>query len=260
MGIGDLLRRGLAAGAAAGIASAVVLFFLTERSVKAALAIEEARGAAETAKIEAAGNHVRAEETLVTHDQQIVFALLGLVVAGILLGLVFSVTFAALQRRLPGQSVSIKALWLAGISFTVAPLFPMLAIAANPPAVGNPDTIDQRTPIYLGALALALVLVFAAFAVDKALASKVDDAVRHALNIAFVVVAAGVLLVLLPNTPDAVQDPSLPVNLNASPETIWAFRMSVLFQWATMWVVMASVFSILVTRKAKSPALEFTAA
>lgn len=260
MGIGDLLRRGLAAGAAAGVAAAAVLFFLTERSVKAALAIEDARGAAETASMEATGTHVMAEEALVTHDQQVVFALLGLVVTGILLGLVFSVIFAAVQRRLPGQSVSIKALWLAAISFAVVPLFPMLAIAANPPAVGNPDTIYQRTSIYLGSLVLGVVLVFAAFSVNKALISKVDDAVRHALNVGFVIVAAGVLLVLLPNTPDAVQDPSLSVTLNASPETIWDFRTSVLFQWATMWLVMASVFSILLTRKTKSVATEFAAA
>lgn len=256
MGIGDLLRRGIASGAAAGLAASVWLLLITEGPIKDALAIEDARSARAEDALKAAGEHVHAEDTLVTHPQQIVFATLVLVLVGVLVGVVFSVVYGAARRRLPGYHDHTKSLALAGLAFFAVTLFPFLAIPGNPPAVGDPSTVNERTMIYFGAMTLGLVLVMATFAVDKALTTRVSSAVRTALVLGFVVVVGVGLLLALPNTPDAVQTTEFAqegdLSLLASPELIWDFRIASLGQFAVLWGTLGAVFGILVSRKAAS--------
>ncbi|MDO7867982.1 CbtA family protein [Nocardioides jiangxiensis] len=255
MSIGDLLRRGLAAGAAAGCLAAVWLLLITERSIKAALRIEDARNALAQATMKAHQGHVHAEDELVTHDQQIVFAVLALVVVGALLGLVFAVVYAAARTRLPGYHDTTKALALGGIAFFAVTLFPFIAIPGNPPAVGDPSTINERTVIYLGAISLGILLVLAAFALDKALVGQVHSGLRTVLVLAFVVLAGTGLQLLIPNTPDAIQSKDFALqgnlSLNASPELIWNFRMASLGQYVVLWGALAAFFGALITRKAE---------
>ena len=254
MTIGDLLRRGLAAGAAAGCLAAVWLLLITEGPIKDALAIEDARGKLEESAVHAAGGHVHAEAELVTHPQQILFATLTLLVVGALLGLVFAVVYAAARRRLPGLQDHTKSLALAALGFFAVTLFPFIAIPGNPPAVGDPSTVNTRTGIYLGAIVLGVVLVLAAFALDKALQARLTSGVRLAVVVAFVVVAGVVLQVLLPNTPDVVQPTEFAkdgdLSLLASPELIWNFRLASLGQFVVLWGAMGVIFGALVQRKA----------
>jgi hypothetical protein len=251
MGIGDLLRRGLAAGAAAGCLAAVWLLLITEGPIRRALNIEDARGALEDAAHAAMGHARHHEDELVTHPQQVLFAVLVLVVVGALLGLAFAVVYAASRGRLPGQADHTKALALGGIAFFAVTFFPFLAIPGNPPAVGNPDTVGERTGIYLGSIVLGVLLVLATFALDKLLAGRsLAPGVRVALDLAFFVVAGVLLLVALPNTPDAVQDPAFSLKLNASPELIWDFRLASLGQFVVLWGSLGAIFGALVSRKA----------
>jgi hypothetical protein len=249
MQIGDLLRRGLAAGAAAGCLAAVWLLLITERFIRQALRIEDARSAREEAAVAAQGSHVRHHDELVSHPQQVVFAVLALVVIGALVGLVFAVVYAAARGRLPGYHDRTKALALAGLTFFAVTLFPFIAIPGNPPAVGDPSTIDDRTVIYLGALALGVLLVVAAFALDRLLEAKVDGGARTVLVLAFVVLAGIGLQLLVPNTPDTVQSAAFPLELNASPELIWNFRLASLGQFVVLWGAMGAIFGALVERK-----------
>lgn len=254
MTIGDLLRRGLAAGAAAGCLAAVWLLLITEGPIKDALAIEDARAKLEESAAHAGGGHSHGEAALVTHPQQVVFATLTLLVIGALLGLVFAVVYAASRRRLPGLQDHTKALALAGLGFFALTLFPFIAIPGNPPAVGDPSTVNTRTGIYVGALVLGVLLVLAAFALDKALQARVASGVRLALVVAFVVVAGAVLLALLPDTPDVVQPTEFAragdLSLLASPELIWDFRVASLGQFVVLWGAMGVIFGALVQRKA----------
>jgi hypothetical protein len=249
MGIGDLLRRGLAAGAAAGCLAAVWLLLITERFINQALDIEDARAAREEAAVAAKGGHLHHHDELVSHAQQVLFAVLTLVVVGALVGLVFAVVYAAARGRLPGYHDRTKALALGGLAFFAVTLFPFIAIPGNPPAVGDPSTIDNRTAIYLGALVLGVLLVVAAFALDNLLQGKVDGGVRTAVVLAFVVLAGIGLQLLVPNTPDAVQSADFPLDLNASPELIWNFRLASLGQFVVLWGVLGAVFGALVERK-----------
>jgi hypothetical protein len=253
MSIGDLLRRGLAAGAAAGCLAAIWLLLITEGPIRDALAIEDARGAREAASVTAKGGHIHAEDVVATHPQQVVFAILTLIIVGALLGLAFAVVYAASRARLPGYHDHTKAIALAGLAFFAVTLFPFIAIPGNPPAVGDPSTVNERTGIYVGALALGVILVLAAFALDKALSGTVGSGVRTALVLAFVVLAGIGLQLLLPNTPDAIQAKEFALSgdlsLNASPELIWNFRLASLGQFVVLWGSMGAIFGALVNRK-----------
>ena len=249
MGLGDLLRRGAAAGAAAGTLAAVWLLLVTERPLRDALKIEDARAAYED-KISAANGAPRMPEPeLVTHPQQVVFAVLTMIVVGALVGLVFAIVYGAARRRLPGYHDYTKSFALAAIEFGAVTLFPFLAIPGMPPAVGNPATVNERTLIYLGAIALGVTIALAAFAIDKALAARVSTATRLPLVFAFVAVAAVGLLLALPNTPDAIQDPAWAFNgelsYNASPELIWRFRTASLGIHVILWSVIGLGFGAL---------------
>jgi len=86
---------------------------------------------------------------------------------GISLSALFGVIFAYSRNSilLPGSNNKKKALVLAGIMFFVLFLIPTLKYPANPPGVGNPQTIYYREILYVGfiatsgftALALALI-------------------------------------------------------------------------------------------------------
>jgi hypothetical protein len=254
MSIGDLLRRGLAAGAAAGCLAAVWLLLITEGPIRDALAIEDARRAREAAAVTAKGGHIHSEDVMVTHPQQVVFAVLTLLVVGALLGLAFAVVYAAARSRLPGYHDHTKAMALAGLAFFAITLFPFIAIPGNPPAVGDPSTVGERGVIYKGAIVLGVLLVLAAFALDKTLSGKISSGLRTALVLAFVLLAGIGLQLLIPNTPDAVQVKEFALkgdlSLNVSPELIWNFRLASLGEFVVLWGSMGAIFGALVSRKA----------
>src|SRR5437870_6875992 len=85
---------------------------------------------------------------------------------GISLSALFGVIFAYSRNSilLPGSNNTKKALVLAGIMFVVLFLVPTLKYPANPPGVGNPQTIYYREILYVGFIATsgftALALAF----------------------------------------------------------------------------------------------------
>jgi hypothetical protein len=52
-------------------------------------------------------------------------------------------------------------------AFVVLVLVPQIKYPANPPSVGNPGTIGQRTALYFGMLALSAATVVAAFSTGR---------------------------------------------------------------------------------------------
>src|SRR5437870_1246220 len=99
---------------------------------------------------------------------------------GISLSALFGVVFAYSRNSilLPGSNNKKKALVLAGIMFFVLFLIPTLKYPANPPGVGNPQTIYFREILYVGFIAtsgftaLALVFAYGRFENNNSLSSK----------------------------------------------------------------------------------------
>lgn len=235
MRLSQLLRTGAISGAAAGLAAALVMWLHTEPVIRRALAIEDARA-------HSGGTHHH-EEELVSRTAQVFFGACTAAIAGLLFGLVFAVVFARTRHRLPGLTDQIRAMWLGVLGFAAFTLMPALAIPSNPPAVGDPATVTQRTVIYVLTVLVGLLIIGAVSSIDHVLSSRhVTPPVRLVCDLVGATVLVVVALWLLPASPDRI-----PADVPA--EVIWDFRVASLAQLSTMWFVLASLFGLLVSRR-----------
>ena len=111
---------------------------------------------------------------------------------------------------------------------------------ANPPAVGDPETINQRTWLWLATVVLGLVAVAIAVVVRRASAAHELRTVRLvAPALAFLAVVTLGYLVL--PTIDEVAD-DFPATL------LWEFRISSFAVQATLWAALGATFAFLTER------------
>lgn len=241
--MGGLLRRGLAAGAAAGALAAIFFYLVVEPVVRRALVIEEGRPAEP-------GAHSH-EEPLVSRSMQVFGGIVTVTVAGLLFGLVFAVVYAWSRNRLPGGSDFGRVVVLAGLGFAVFTLLPALRLPANPPAVGDPESVARRTLIYVLTILVGLMIVLALFALDRALADRGLDVPRRvALGVVVAVVGLTLLFLLVPGSPDGI-----PADMPA--DILWDLRVASLAMLGLLWTVLGVGFGLLVSpRSAAARAAE----
>ncbi len=238
-----LLRNGAIAGFAAGVVAALLQWVVTEPVIRRALAIEDRVTALEGAT--AGHSH---EEVLVTRTEQVVWGMITAGAIAVIFGVIFAIVFAKSRPRLPGSSDFGRGVWLAGFGFFAFTLMPMLAIPANPPAVGNTDTVGRRTLIYVLAILVGVLIVGAMAAVNKLLAARgLDDAMRLTGNALTFAVLTGVALLLIPASPDKIPTTG-DASLIAGADLIWDFRLATLLQLGAMWLVLGLLFGVLTAR------------
>jgi len=124
--------------------------------------------------------------------------------------------------------------------FVAVYLVPILKYPANPPSVGNPDTIGIRTAIYFVMLLLSLAAMIAAWNVRNRLVGQYGA--WNATLIAAAVYVVAVVLIAFAMPP-----------LNEVPEgfpavVLWQFRMASLGAQAIMWTVIGLGFGAWVER------------
>lgn len=236
----QLLLRGLLAGLIAGVLAGTVAFVIGEPHVEAAIALEEAagdhghtHGAAETE------GHSHGEDALVSRSGQKA----GLFLATTLAGLAFGAIYASVlhfARRHSARSGWSLALATAGLAWVAIEAVPFFKYPANPPAVGDPETVDQRTWLWLATVVLGLVAVAVAVVVRRALAGQELRTVRLVAPVlAFLAVVILGYLVL--PTIDEVSD-DFPATL------LWEFRISSFTVQATLWSGLGAAFAFLTER------------
>ncbi|MEV6562231.1 CbtA family protein [Nocardia sp. NPDC051756] len=236
-----LLLRGLLAGLIAGLLAASVGFFVGEPKINAAIAIEEANSAAAAhapgAEAEASGGHSHGdeEEPLVSRTGQQAGQFLALGLAGLALGAIFAAVanFARRYSTLSGPKLAL-ALGLGGWAAIVA--VPFFKYPANPPAVGDPETINQRTLLWLAAVLLGLAAVGIGVYVYKVLRGQLST-LRLIGGVAAFVLVTIVGYVLLPGVNEVKAD--FPAAL------LWQFRAASLGETATLWACLALGFAAL---------------
>lgn len=248
---GSVLRRGVAAGAAAGLASALVIWLFVEPVIRKALVIEDRRGASGGH----AGGHAGESALftipaflpahggeLVTRAQQVVGGAVTSLLVGIAFGVIFAVVYARSRHHLTGASDFWRSIGLAGIGFGAIALLPAIVIPANPPAVGDPATVTQRTWLYVLAVLLGIAIALAVPVLDRALLRRgCADSTRWAVDVLATVLAVIAVVAVLPGTPDAV-----PSDVTAA--LLWDFRVASLAQLAAMWLTLGTVFGLLMER------------
>ncbi|WP_067647946.1 CbtA family protein [Nocardia harenae] len=228
-----LLLRGLLAGVLAGLLAATVGYFVGEPKVDAAIAIEEAAAESHPHTDEPAGHSHDEEEALVSRDGQKAGQFLALGLAGAAFGVLVGAAVHLLRRfgtgPLFGLAVALAG-WLAVV------LVPFFKYPANPPAVGDPETINDRTWLWVAAVLLGLVAVAAAVFGYRLLAGQLRS-VRLIGGVAAFVAVVILGYVLLPGVNEVSAD--FPAGL------LWEFRVSSLAVSSTLWVALGLLFAAL---------------
>ncbi|MFF0814614.1 CbtA family protein [Rhodococcus sp. NPDC003318] len=238
-----LLVRGLLAGLVAGLLAGAVAFVIGEPHIDAAIAIEEAASAPAEHSHETTTAHTHGDDTLVSRDGQRVGLFLATTLAGLALGAIFAAV-AHFARRLTALSGPVLAMTLAGLGWLAIEAVPFFKYPANPPAVGDPDTIAERTWLWLASVVLGLVAVAAAVHIARLAAASGYLSVRVGAPVPAFLVIVAVGYILLPGVNEVGDD--FPATL------LWEFRISSLAIQATLWLALGVGFAFLTERATRS--------
>ena len=147
---------------------------------------------------------------------------------GISLSALFGVVFAYSRNSilLPGSNNKKKALVLAGIMFFVLFLIPTLKYPANPPGVGNPQTIYYREILYVGFIATSGFTAFTLAFIHRIFGNMSSKGTIVILPVIYVIVMA-IAYVSFPPNPDKI---TMPMNLITSFRVAGAFTIGI-FWW-----------------------------
>ncbi|MGK5681564.1 CbtA family protein [Actinoplanes sp. URMC 104] len=228
-GYGALLLRGLLAGLIAGLLAGTFAYVAGEPAVDAAIAIEEA-----TAHATGEANHH--DDELVSRNGQKGGLFLATALYGAAMGGLLATAYTLLRRRLRTPSDTRAALSLAGAALLGIVLVPYVKYPPDPPAVGNPATINQRTISYLAILVIGLVAVWAAVVAKRTQPVEWRQAVAAVAAFLVVVVVGYVLLPAVDEVPD-----TFPADL------LWSFRLASLGTQVVLWTALGLAFAALVS-------------
>ncbi len=236
MAMARLLLRGMLVGLLAGILGFAFAKVYGEPSVDRSIAVEAAIAKAKGEPEEPA---------LVSREVQATFGLfVGTTVVGTALGGIFALLFALGYGRFSNVTPREFAATLSLVCFVVIYLIPDLKYPANPPAVGQPDTIGIRTGLYFSMIAISVVAAFAAFALRRAVIIRLGQ-----WNASLIGLLAFLVMI-------AISYHALPV-VDEVPEafpaqTLWSFRLASLGIQAILWGTIGLLFGTLTERSFKN--------
>ena len=230
--VGNLLLRGMLVGVFAGLLAFGFAKIYGEPQVDRAIAFEEqtAQAAGEAPEPEIVSRQTQAGLGLLT----------GVLVYGASIGGLFSLVFAYTYGRISNFGPRSTAALLALAGFVAIVLVPDIKYPANPPSVGNPDTIGSRTELFFVMLVISIAALTAAVALARRLWSQYG-----AWNAS--IIAGLAFLVVI-----AIAQYALPT-INEVPETfsadlLWRFRTAALGIQIVLWTTIGLVFGAVVER------------
>lgn len=227
--LGSIILSAVIVGLVAGLLVALFHFVLTEPLMERAIEIEKSLHQVQ---------ETTGETLLVDRKAQRAGLFLGFALYGLTWGLIFSVIYHVLQDRLRDLSTLVSnsvPVLLTGWSVA---LFPFLKYPANPPGVGDPETVQYRQTLYLAFIALSVVITCLAFVLQRSL-SRPSAAGRRAWSKWAIVLgtyaAPAVLLYMaFPPNSDAVLMPA---------DLVWTFRLLSFAGLALFWIAYAVGFA-----------------
>jgi hypothetical protein len=181
------------------------------------------------------------EPELVSRAVQGTIGLLtGVLVYGAALGGIFALTFAYAQGRIGRLGPRATAALLAVSGFVALILVPQIKYPANPPSIGNPETIGSRTGLYFTMIALSVIAAVAAVSTGRQLVRRFGGwNAAIAAGAAYLAVVAAAMLILPPVN-------EVPADFSAT--TLWNFRLASLGIEVVLWTGLALIFGVLAER------------
>ena len=239
--VGTLLLRGMLVGVLAGIMCFGFLKVFGEPQVDRAIAFETQMDAAKAHD----SPQAEPEPELVSRPVQAGLGLFtGVSVYSAAFGGLFALAFAFVYGRAGSADPRVTAVLLAAAGFVALYLVPSLKYPANPPSVGEPDTIGLRTALYFTMMALSLGAMVGAGMLRRRLVVRVgawNATLIAAVAFLLAVAIAGLLLPGVNEVPE--QFPAT---------VLWRFRVASMGSQALMWAILGLVFGALTQHEAAS--------
>jgi predicted cobalt transporter CbtA len=234
-------------GLLAGILAFCFASIFGEPQIDRAIAFEEQMSAMHTEAHGDAGGHGHGhghghEEELVSREVQSTVGLLtGILVYSVSLGGIFALVFSYALGRVGSVGPRGLAALLALAAFVAVILVPGLKYPANPPSVGDPDTIGLRTKLFFLMLLVSVsAMVIAINAARKLIASRGiwSGALLAVLLYLVIVSVAGSLFPTINEVPESF-----------SAVLLWKFRVASLGIQVVLWTTIGLGFGWLAERK-----------
>jgi predicted cobalt transporter CbtA len=223
--LGSLLKAAVIAGVLAGAIVAGFHALLIEPLIERAIALEEPHGHSEAP-----------QEPVVDRPTQRWGLLLGFVLYGAVWGLVLGLLASLARRWQPTAGSLIRyGIGLAALLGWSVALFPFLKYPANPPGVGEAETIGYRQALYVGFMALSALGTALAVGLFSLLRRRPRAGARSRwlAPMALYVVYAALLYALFPPNPDPMAMPA---------ELVWTFRLVSFAGLAVFWLLLGGAF------------------
>ena len=238
---GQLLVRGMLVGLLAGVLAFGFAKTFGEPQIDKAIAFED----------QMAQMHGDApEEELVSREVQSTFGLFtGVVVYSVSLGGLFALVFAYALGRIGKVGPRGLAALLALAAFVTLILVPGLKYPANPPSVGDPQTIAQRTRLFFLMLLVSVAAAVIAINAARTLIARRGVWSGAILGVALyivIVAAAGSLFPVINEVPEQF-----------SAVLLWKFRVASLGIQLVLWTTLGLVFGAVAERKLSQPKARF---
>jgi hypothetical protein len=238
----SLLIRGMLVGLVAGTAAFGFARWKGEPNVNKAIAFESY--VANDLHHEAPGSDV------VSRSVQDSAGLgTGTLLYGAAMGGIFALVFSAAYGRVGLRTARGTAALLGLLGFLGLYVVPLLKYPANPPAIGQPDTIGKRTVLYLVMIVLSVAAIVLALAIRTRIRRRVGDWNATLLVAGGYIVAMVVCYLALPGVNEVPQQAINGVvsavtdaGVTFPPAVLWNFRVASIGIQLVMWTTIALGF------------------
>lgn len=177
----------------------------------------------------------------------------GEIVAGTILGTsisaLFGIVYVYSRDSLPGSNNKKKGLILAGIMFFVIFLIPALKYPANPPAVGDPETIEYRESLYIGMLVISGFTALGVAILYRSLGQNRKESRKIIVPAIYAVIIA-LAFTVLPNNPDEV---AISADLLMNFRIVTTITMGIF--WGALGILLGSFWDVVKPHETRAPKL-----
>jgi hypothetical protein len=233
-----LLVRGMLAGLIAGLLVFALARWSGEPQVERAIAFE--------ANMDKAKGEPAEPEMVSRRIQRSLGLLTATILDGTAIGGIFALVFAVARGRLPITAPRPLAALLSALGFVCLALVPALKYPANPPSVGDPETIGVRTAAFFLLIAFSVACMVLALQLERRLQRRLGGWNSASLAAIFFVVGMALVFHFLPEFDEV--PPGFPVTL------LWNFRVAALEMQVLLWSTLGFTFGWLADRRLKHPA------
>jgi predicted cobalt transporter CbtA len=232
-----LLLRGMLVGIIAGLLVFAFARWTGEPQVERAIAVEKS--------MDKTGDSSPEPETISRKVQRGIGLLTGVVMYGAAMGGIFSLVYAFAYGRVRIAGPRALSAWLALLGFIAIALVPSLKYPANPPAVGNAETIGTRTAAYFLFIAFSIAAMVLAVQVSQRLSIRYGTWNASLLGIGLFLAIMGIASRFFP----AIDE--VPANFPAT--LLWRFRVASLELQVILWATLGLLFGWLTERDPSLP-------